>query len=73
MYRLFLDILIAIAIVVIVMLLAATLVGHAAPEPWQMGCKIRTATGVATVVVAALSVGSCIGILVCGLLRGTDQ
>jgi hypothetical protein len=71
MYRLLFDLLVAIAVVVIVMLLAATLVGHAAPapEPWQM-CKVRTAVGVSALVFGCMSAGACLGLVACSLMRG---
>jgi hypothetical protein len=66
MYRLALELLVSIAIVMGIMILAATLLGHpayGAPEPWQMGCKIRTGVGVTTIVIGSMSVGSCLGFL----------
>jgi hypothetical protein len=50
MKRLALDLALAIGVIVLVMLLAATLIGAHAQEPWQMGCKIRTGVGVAAIV-----------------------
>ena len=71
MNRLLLDLLIAIALIVAIVWASAVLIGaHAQqPESWQLGCKIRTGIGVAAVALGALSAGSCIGLVACGLFH----
>jgi hypothetical protein len=56
------EVAIAIAIIVIILALAA----HAAPEPWQMGCKIRTGIGVVTIVLCCGSLGTTERLPPCG-------
>jgi hypothetical protein len=70
MNRLLLDLLIAIALIVAIVWASAVLIGaQAQPEPWQLGCKIRTGIGVAAVALGALSAGSCLGLVACGLFH----
>jgi hypothetical protein len=70
MNRLLLDLLIAIALIVAIVWASAVLIGAAhAQEPWQLGCKIRTGIGAASLVVGCLTAGSILGLVACGLLR----
>jgi hypothetical protein len=76
MNRLLIDLLMAIGLIVAIVWASAVLIGaHAQqPEPWQLGCKIRTGIGVAAIALGCLSAGAILGLVACRLLRmGADR